>query len=125
MNKQLATINSARLDILDRGILTFWIIVDYEEFGNQGIGGYALDEYCNTKKRRIGTAYGCEMIIRLMKLFQVDTLSDAEGMSVWILGNGKGFGFKPHGLRTLKKDGARELIFKDVAEDMIPTIDKY
>ena len=32
----------------------------------QGIGGIALDEYCKEKKERIGTAYGCEMIRRLL-----------------------------------------------------------
>lgn len=33
MNKQLAKIKSAGLEIKERGILNFWIIVDYEEYG--------------------------------------------------------------------------------------------
>ncbi|MCD6323258.1 MAG: hypothetical protein J7L77_09565 [Clostridiales bacterium] len=120
MEKVLATIDSANLDILDRDILTFWITVTYEDSGNsQGIGGFALDEYCNIKKRRVGTAYGCEMIIRLLKLFKVNSLHEAIGKSVYILGDGDGLRFKPRGIQTLRKDGARELIFTDVANDML------
>jgi hypothetical protein len=50
MNKQLAKIKSAGLEIKERGILNFWIIVDYEDGGSQGIGGIALDTYDEEKK---------------------------------------------------------------------------
>jgi len=43
--KQLAKITSAKLSIQERGILTFWIFVEYECGGGQGLGGLALDEY--------------------------------------------------------------------------------
>ena len=33
MNKKLAKITSAKLEIKDRGILNFWIFVEYEEGG--------------------------------------------------------------------------------------------
>ena len=59
MKKQLAKVTSASLEIQERGILNFWIYVDYEEGCSQGIGGIALDEWDANKKRRIGTAYGC------------------------------------------------------------------
>jgi len=37
MNKQLAKITSAGLEIKERGILNFWIFVDYEDGGSQGV----------------------------------------------------------------------------------------
>lgn len=58
MNKALARISSASLDIHDRGTLTFYIHVDYEDGMSQGIGGYALDKYDEKLKQRVGTAYG-------------------------------------------------------------------
>lgn len=37
MNKQLAKIESATLEIKERGILNFWIFVKYENGGCQGL----------------------------------------------------------------------------------------
>jgi len=45
MNKKLAKISKATLEIKERGILSFWIFVDYEEGCSQGVGGFALDEW--------------------------------------------------------------------------------
>ena len=66
MDKRLAKISKASLEIQERGILNFWIHVEYEEGCSQVVGGYALDEYCEEKGERIGTAYGCEMIRQLL-----------------------------------------------------------
>ena len=53
MNKQLAKISSAKLEIQERQILNFWIHVEYEEGCCQGVGGYALDEYSKELKVRL------------------------------------------------------------------------
>ena len=76
MDKQLAKIKSAGLEIKERGILNFWIIVDYEDGGSQGIGGIALDTYDEGKKKRVGTAYGCEVIRRLLLALGVNDFSE-------------------------------------------------
>ena len=47
--KKLAKITSAKLHHKERGILNFWIHVDYEDFGSQGIGGLALDQWDKEK----------------------------------------------------------------------------
>ena len=39
MNRELARITSASLEIQEREILNFWIHVDYENGFSQGIGG--------------------------------------------------------------------------------------
>lgn len=119
MNQVLANISSANLDILDRDMLTFWIHVDYEDGCSQGIGGFALDEWDEKKKRRIGTAYGCEMIICLLKLFKVNSLEALKGRTVFVLGDGEGLNFKPRGIKMLRSDGGKELIFTDVAKEML------
>ena len=50
MNKKLAKVSKATLQLQERGILMFWIFVDYEEGCSQGIGGLCLDEYDKEKK---------------------------------------------------------------------------
>ena len=121
MERKLAKITSARLEIQDRHILSFWIFVDYEEMGCQGVGGMALDSYCEDRKGRVGTTYGCEMIRRLLMLLGVNELSEAKGKMVWVLGEGPGFSFKPLGLETLrvdsKKGETKSLVFEDVYKE--------
>ena len=57
MEKKLAKITKAHLEIQERGILNFWIFVDYEEDGfSQGVGGIALDTWDEVKRKRVGTA---------------------------------------------------------------------
>lgn len=118
MNKQLAKIKSAELEIQERGILNFWINVDYEDGGSQGIGGIALDTYDKEKKRRIGTAYGCEMIRRLLLALDVNDFSEMKGKIIWVLGEGEGLMFKPKGIKRLDVDvdgGGDAVMFDEVA----------
>ncbi len=119
MNKQLAKITSARLEIQERGILGFWIHVDYEEGCSQGIGGIALDEYSKEKKARIGTAYGCEMIRRALLEMKVNDFSEMKGLMIWVLGEGEGFNFTPKGIKLLNVDKAKGdgFIFDDVFQE--------
>ena len=49
MKKRLAKISKATLQKKENGILFFWVFVDYEEMGSQGIGGIALDDYDKDK----------------------------------------------------------------------------
>jgi hypothetical protein len=120
MNKKLAKVESANLEIQERDILNFWIHVKYEDFGCQGIGGYALDTYDEKIKDRVGTAYGCEMIRQLLKLFGVNDFSEMKGKYIWVLGEGDGLGFKPLGLQMLnvdsKNDKERKVVFAEVVE---------
>lgn len=91
MEKKLAKIESASLSMQERGILTFWITVKYEDGGYQSLGGMTLDEWSEEKKRRIGTTYGCEMIRRTLVELGVDDFSKMKGKHIWVYGVGKGF----------------------------------
>ena len=117
--KKLAKVSSARLEIKDRGILMFYITVDYEDGLSQNVGGLCLDTYDKVKEKRVGTAYGCEMIRRCLLEFGVDDFSEMKGKYIWVLGEGEGFSFAPKGLQKLVVDGGKEdkpFIFSEVFE---------
>lgn len=119
MSKKLAKITSAKLEIKERDILNFWIYVNYEDGASQGVGGLALDTYSKTKERRVGTAYGCEMIRRLLVELNVNDFSEMKGKYIWVYGEGDGFGFTAKGIQRLKVDGGdKPLMFDDVFKDM-------
>lgn len=119
MNKKLAKIDYAKLEIQERKILNFWIIVDYEEGGSQGVGGISLDTYDKSKKKRIGTAYGCEVIRRLLLALNVNDFSEMKGKYIWVLGDGEGFSFSPKGIKALDtSSGDKEpVIFHDILQE--------
>lgn len=121
MNKQLAKISRASLEIQGRGILNFWIHVDYEGGGSQGVGGIALDTFCKETDSRVGTAYGCEMIRRILLELCVNDFSEMKGKHVWVIGEGEGLGFKPAGIQSLRGDNPKSnpVIFSDIAKMFI------
>jgi len=117
--KQLAKITSAKLSIQERGILTFWIFVEYESGGGQGLGGLALDGYDKELQRRVGSSEGCELIRQLLLVLEVDDFSEMKGKHVWVHGEGEGFSFEPYGIQLLNvdSDGIKHpLLFKSVFE---------
>ena len=85
MNKQLAKVTKATLQIQERDILMFYVFVDYEEGTSQGIGGICLDTYDKDKKKRVGTAYGCEMIKACLDFFGVNNLSEVKNYKCYLL----------------------------------------
>lgn len=114
---KLAKVSKASLEIQDRGILNFWIHVDYEEGCSQGVGGIVLDGYDKELKGRVGTAGGCEIIRQLLLLFQVNDFSEMKGKYIWVVGEGEGLSFNPKGLKALHVDKpgeVKEVIFKDI-----------
>jgi len=114
MDKELARIKSASLEIKDKGILNFWIHVDYENGFSQGVGGFALDTYDEELNSRVGTAYGCEMIRQLLFTLDVNDFSEMTGKTIWILTIGSGSNTKPVGIQTLRSDGGKQLLFEDI-----------
>jgi hypothetical protein len=119
MNKVLAKISKASLEIQERGILNFWIYVDYEDFGSQGVGGIVLDTFDKEKDSRVGTAYGCEMIRRMLLELCVNDFSEMKGKHIWVYGEGYGLSFKPKGFSALKSDNSKSnpLIFDDIHKE--------
>jgi hypothetical protein len=114
--EKLAKISKASLEIKERGILNFWIHVDYEEGMSQGIGGLSLDTYDPEKEKRVGTAYGCEVIRRLLLALDVNDFSEMKGKMIWVIGKGEGLSFRPIGIKPLRVDSknAEPVIFDDI-----------
>lgn len=83
-----AQIESTMLGYEDHGILTCYLHLKWGARG-QGFGGYALDKHNgerNLKSRRLGTAYGCEFIARIMQTVGVEKWEDLKGKFVRIRG---------------------------------------
>ena len=118
MTKELATIKSASLEMQERGILTFWIIVDYENGCSQGVGGIALDTWYEVKGTRKGTAYGCELIRQLLLCMNVNDFSEMAGKNIFVLGEGQDLSFTPKGIQALRSDGGKKVVFNEIFSDM-------
>lgn len=118
--ESLAKIRSAKLEIQEKGILTFYIDVKYENGWCQSLGGLVLDTWDEDKECRVGTAAGCELIRRLLLELQVNDFSEMKNKHIWVLGKNSIPGaFQPIGLRSLKVDNgdSSPIIFDDIFEE--------
>ena len=120
MIKKLAKVTKATLEIKERGILNFWVHVNYEDGLSQGVGGICLDSYEEEKKVRVGTAYGCEMIRQLLIVFNVDDFAEMKDKIIYVIGKGEGLGFKPEGFESLNVCGNHgKIIFEETKKKFI------
>lgn len=124
MIEQLAKITDASLTIQENGILSFSIWVEYENDGSvQNIGGYTLDNYSEKLKTRVGTAYGCEIIRRLLLELGVNDFSEMKDKVIWVIGIGNDNNFKVKGIRSLninrQNNKNKGVIFEEIAQTMI------
>jgi hypothetical protein len=86
----LATIKSTMLGWEDHGILTAYLMCEWPSSGI-GVGGYCLDETTGTPKYdRVGTAYGLDHIMHLIKTVGVNKWEDIPGKHVVVLFEGRG-----------------------------------
>lgn len=76
-----ARIESTFLGVEDHGIFTFNLMLDYGGSG-QGFGSYGLDAWEELAGRRVGTAYGLEMIKAVLQVVGVEKWEDLEGQLV-------------------------------------------
>ena len=116
---EIAKVESTSLGYEDHGILTCWLHLKYGT-GVQGAGGYALDEYDEAAERRVGTAYGCEFIVRLMRACGVDEWSKVKGRTVYAVRDGEGFGARVIGIAPLPTEKGEEFLFDSLKEMVTP-----
>lgn len=67
-----ALITSTMLGLEDHSIMSCMLHMDYGGSG-QGFGGYALDVYCPTAKKRVGHAACGEFIKRILDVLEVSS----------------------------------------------------
>ena len=73
--KHLCEVTEASLGYQDRKILVLNVFVSLEQGGCLNIFGNVLDSYDETRKHRVGSAYGCELIRQTLDFFGVSALS--------------------------------------------------
>lgn len=99
----------------DRGIMTFWIFIEFAS-GVCGYGGYALDSYDTQTKKRIGSAAGMQAIAEILDCVGVAKREDLTG--AFIRCEHQGWGGKMIRIGNLIKDKwfSLETFFKEVKE---------
>lgn len=73
-----ARITSTTITIEDHGCLSAWLYLDYGGSG-QGFGGYALDAWDPLLKKRVGVAWGCEYLRRILEVLEIGTWEKLPG----------------------------------------------
>jgi len=78
-----AVITGTRLGFEHHEVFTYMVMLEMDGSGI-GYGGYALDEWSKEKGERIGTDFGSEAIMQLMKVVGVKYWEDLGGEHVRI-----------------------------------------
>lgn len=77
-----AIITSTKLgNIKDRGLMTFWIFLDYGD-SSQGFGGYCLDRYDKTTEGRVQSVLTGDLVYNLLETLDLDSWEDLKGTVV-------------------------------------------
>jgi hypothetical protein len=78
-----AQIKSTKLGFIANGICSFDLILDIQGGSGVCVGGWALDGP-NKEKRRVGSAYGMSVIMRILEVVGVDTWEELKGKYIRI-----------------------------------------
>ena len=90
MNKiENAQIKSTMLGKEDHGILTFYLMVEFDG-GGCGFGGYSLDQYDADQKKRLATAIGFQSLVAVMECVGVSKWEDLPGKYIRVEHTGWG-----------------------------------
>lgn len=79
-----AQIKATKLGFIANGICSFSLILDIQGGGGVAVGGWALDGPDNKKEKRIGSAYGMSVIMRILKVVGVNTWEELKGKYIRI-----------------------------------------
>jgi hypothetical protein len=80
-----AQINTSRLGFIRNGIFSFCLTLTIQGGGALNIGGYVMDSYDKGKEKRIGTAYGMNLVMRILEVVGVNTWEELEGKYIRIV----------------------------------------
>lgn len=82
-----AVIRSTMLGIEDHGCLSFFLDLDIEDGSGQGFGGWGLDDPYKPNGqfvRRVGTAFGADLILQILNTLEVSSWEKLPGTPVRI-----------------------------------------
>lgn len=80
-----AKIDGTMLGVEDHGIMTCYLHLDYGDGGHQAFGGYSMDTPikaktgCTDGMGRVGTAFGCELVKRIIETVGAAKWEDLKG----------------------------------------------
>lgn len=116
--KELGKIESAFFGFSDHHILTFMIGFKFGGTG-QGFGNYTLDTYDKEKRRRVGTAAGTDLLIKILELFQVDEFSKLKGRYAYAIREKDRWGMIV-GIELPEADGGKRFMISDWQQEWFP-----
>ena len=94
-------IESTMLGYEDHGILTCWLFLEGDGW-NAGFGGYALDDYDESKGRRVASTKGLQTIAEILNALELDSWEKLPG--TFIRAETDGWGGKCTKIGHLIKD---------------------
>lgn len=120
MHTKIAKIADTLLGYEDHGIFTLILYLDYGDSTSQGAGMYSLDSFDEKRKRRVGTEFGMEFIIRIMRVCGVNDWSKVKGTTVLALFDKEGWNQTVRGIQSLPTEGKEVFIFNDLVNEYFP-----
>lgn len=103
---EVMRIKSTTLGYEDHGILSAYLSCEGNGSGIL-VGGYALDTYSPTEKRRVGDAFGTDHLIAILRTVGVESWEKLVGKDVIVLFDGARYSGSCVGIASL--DGSRVL----------------
>lgn len=85
MIKHLCKVTGASLGYQECKILVLNVHVSLEHGGDLNLFGNVLDSYDETRKHRVGSAYGCELIRQTLDFFGVSDLHEIKDYYCYVL----------------------------------------
>ena len=85
MIKHLCKVTGASLNYQDRKIMVLNIFVNLEDGGSLAVFNKVLDGWDETRKHRVGSAYGCELIRQTLDFFGVSDLHEIKDYYCYVL----------------------------------------
>lgn len=99
-----AKVTNTQLGCLhDRGIMTFWIHLEFG-IGGKGFGGYCLDSWDSDNNERVQSKLTGDMIYGILQALDLDSWEDLKGKYVRVAVDEKGFGQKLLGIGHIVND---------------------
>ena len=85
MIKHLCKVTGAYFSYQDRKIMVLNLFVNLEDGGSLVVFNNVLDSYDETRKHRVGSAYGCELIRQTLDFFGVSDLHEIKDYYCYVL----------------------------------------
>lgn len=112
----IAKVEDTFLGYEGHGILTASLVLSYGDCSHQATPQFGFDSWNEDERRRIGTAYGCEFIARLIRACGVDSWEKVKGRTIFALKTDE-FGLIK-GIQNLPTEPGERFVFDDLKVEL-------